>query len=82
MESEIKKWILRWRGETSEAHAGELLDYLQQHAIQILDNQLPKMVLIAASDDDIAAARGELDSRWTITNHAVQYKIPDTRKNL
>ena len=77
-----KKWILRFKGEAAEVNGAELLRVLESHSIKVLDNSLPKLLMVSGTGEAINSARGEIDSRWTIAPERSAYPVPDTKKKL
>lgn len=78
----VKKWIFRFRGASDSMQDSKLLSALKNHSLEILDNNLPKMVLVGGPDKDVKAAQAEIDSNWIVVPENSSYPIPDTRKKL
>jgi hypothetical protein len=77
-----RKWIFRFKGEPDVNGGAALLSVLESHAIEILDNNLPRLLLASGSEEAVNSAKGELDGRWIIVPENTSYSIPDTRKKL
>jgi hypothetical protein len=80
--AEAKKWIFRFKGNSDVANASDLLSVLNNHSIKILDNALPKMVLVSGSEKEIESAHQEIGNNWTVARENSSYPIPDTKKKL
>lgn len=78
----VKKWIFRFRGTFDSTQGSVLLSVLKNHSVKILDNNLPKMVLVSGSDEAIESAQKEIDSNWIVARENSSYPIPDTRKKI
>ena len=82
MSRRLKKWILRYKGVADDKKGSILLKVLRDKSIHILDNSLPKMVLVVGTDEDIDSTKQEIDDNWVVTLENSSYPIPDTRKKI
>ncbi len=78
----FRKWIFRFNGEASNAHGMALLSVLESYSIEILANDMPRLLLVRGSDEVIASVKGQIDSRWTIAPENSSYPTPDTKRKL
>ena len=78
----MRKWIFRFNGEASASHGDVLLAVLESHSLEIVDNSLPRLVLVRGSETEIESVRAEADSHWVITPENTSYQIPDTKRKL
>jgi len=78
----VKKWIFRFRGTSDSTQGSTLLSVLDNHSLKVLDNNLPKMVLVSGPDEAIESAKKEIDSNWIVAPENSSYPIPDTRKKI
>ena len=77
-----RKWIFRFKGEAADNNSAALLSILETHSIEIIDNNLPGLLLARGTEDAVNSAKGKIDPRWTIAPENSAYPIPDTRKKL
>jgi hypothetical protein len=82
MARRLKKWILRYRGDASSDKGTILLAVLKDRSIQVLNNDLPKMVLVTGTKEEIESARQEMDANWVVVEENSSYPIPDARKKI
>jgi len=78
----LRKWVFRFKGEPAGNNSAALLSVLQTHSIEILDNNLPGLLLASGSEEAVNAAKEKIDSRWIIAPENSSYPVPDTRKKL
>ncbi|MEJ7646420.1 MAG: hypothetical protein WKF87_17615 [Chryseolinea sp.] len=78
----VHKWIFRFNGEAIASHGQLLLSVLENHSIEIIDNSLPKLLLVSCSEKSIEDVREQIDSRWVIAAENSGYQIPDTKRKL
>lgn len=56
MAGNLKKWIFRFREEIKNVKNEKLLTVIKDNSLQIIDNNLPKMVLVKGTDEEIESA--------------------------
>jgi len=77
-----KRWILRYQGDSNSSKGSTLLSVLKSRSIEILDDNLPKMVLVAGTKAEIESTKKEIDANWIVAEENTSYPIPDTRKKI
>ncbi len=77
-----KRWIFRYKGSPSDEEGARLLDVLKDHSIEIVDNALPRMLLVSGSQENMDKAKSEVHQDWTVALENSSYPIPDTKKKL
>ena len=81
MAKKIKKWIFRYKGEPDSEKASDLLLIFKNKSIEILDNNLPKMLLVSGTDEEIESVKKESEG-WIVAPENSAYPIPDTKKKI